>query len=78
MDAQASEFVATVALLVVATVKVRGNGREQIKAGLEQELTTPGGEWDLQRFKVAEADVRIVELANAFNLRAPVVAQAQA
>jgi hypothetical protein len=78
MDAQASEFVATVALLVVATVKVKAHGREQVKVGLEEALTTPGGEWDLQRFKVAEADVRIVELANAFNVRTPAATQAMA
>jgi hypothetical protein len=56
--AKAGEVVVTVALAMVATLKLPVQGKDEMLGQILQELTDQG-KWDLGRFAVKEVDVRM-------------------
>lgn len=70
-DQPAEQFVATVALQMVATVSVKANSKAQLEAEIKKALVTAKGEWKVEAFQVREASVQVAAFATAFKVRRP-------
>lgn len=57
------EYLATVAVMVVAQVKVKASTKEELHAAIVERLTNQGQAWKLEEFAVKEASVQVTPLS---------------